>query len=1030
MKSQFLQSVVGLCIGVFLSTGTLYAQIIPTKINYSTPLVVNFKQLADYQLLHTGKTHRSIEQGEDRDKDFKFIPKPVPADAVTFPVTLPAVSSRATSPAPTASFNGVEDNGTLIPPDIEAAAVPTYVLETTNQQFNIYTKTGTLQSTLTITTLLSPTGGSGFFDPHVEYDANGGRFIIALDGTYSNGDGGIFIAVSQTSDPTGNWYVYSFDGIGDKTDFLDFPMLGFNANWIVVTGNDFIKGSSPVYAKIYVLNKADLYSGTEGTVTTFTDESSFSVCPAQTNDNSQTTEYLVEDWNGNSGGSGYVRLATVTGAVSSPAYALGSTLGVTSPWSETDINAKQEGNSNAINTDDTRIDYAVVSNGSMWFSHTAFLPATSPTYSGVDWWEINPATPSVTQYGRLAVSGTFYYYPCINVNSNGDALLDYSVSSSTQYAGSAYAFHASSDAANTMEGGYVFKAGVAGYYKTYGSGRNRWGDFSGVAVDPANNSFWASNEWANTSNDWATALANVPPSSSCTVATGETTSNIGTDSATFSWAAVSGAASYNVQYQVVGASTWTSASTTSTSYKVTGLTPGTNYAWQVQTVCSAGGSSAFSSSTDFTTTTPPCSLATGMGTTNIANNSATFGWTAVSGASSYNVQYQVVGASTWSTGTTSTNSYNASGLTAGTNYAWQVQTVCSDGGSSAYTASTDFTTTGTAPCNAPTGMTTGSITASSATLSWGAVSGAASYNMQYQVVGASTWTTASTTSTSYPISGLTASTNYAWQVQTVCSGGGTSSFTASTDFTTPAAVSYCSSKGSTASEYIHIVKANTISNTVSNDGGYGNYTNLSTNITAGVGFSVSVSPGFKSTTYTEAWTIFIDYNHTGTFELIAEGRSTGTVSGTISVPSTSVNGSTRMRIVMHRSTYETNACATFTNGDVQDYTVNISGGTASPVYADDGNTNAVTTLTGNNDVEAVLYPNPTNNMVTVHYTNPNNTNVKIEVISVTGQVVLTTLPQDNVQDVQLNVAELPAGVYFVRTIIGDDNVLINKLVKE
>src|SRR5581483_6524720 len=105
-------------------------------------------------------------------------------------------------------------------------------------------------------------------------------------------------------------------------------------------------------------------------------------------------------------------------------------------------------------------------NGSLWFAHTAFLPATSPTYSGVDWWQINPSTSTVQQFGRVATSGVFNYYPSINVNANGDALLGFCTSSSSTFPSAAYAFRAGTDAANTMQSAVTYKSGSAAYYKT------------------------------------------------------------------------------------------------------------------------------------------------------------------------------------------------------------------------------------------------------------------------------------------------------------------------------------------------------------------------------------------------------------------------------------------------------------------------------------------------------------------------------------------------------------------------------------
>jgi hypothetical protein len=96
------------------------------------------------------------------------------------------------------------------------------------------------------------------------------------------------------------------------------------------------------------------------------------------------------------------------------------------------------------------------------------------------------------------------------------------------------------------------------------------------------------------------------------------------------------------------------------------------------------------------------------------------------------------------------------------------------------TASTPTTT-----CSTPSGLTTSSLTASSVTTNWGAVTGASSYNVRIKSQVSTTWTNSTSTTTSRAFSGLTASTGYEFQVQTVCSSG-TSAYSTSRTFTTTA----------------------------------------------------------------------------------------------------------------------------------------------------------------------------------------------------------------------------------------------------
>lgn len=86
-------------------------------------------------------------------------------------------------------------------------------------------------------------------------------------------------------------------------------------------------------------------------------------------------------------------------------------------------------------------------------------------------------------------------------------------------------------------------------------------------------------------------------------------------------------------------------------------------------------------------------------------------------------------------------------------------------------------------CGTPGSLASGSITSSSATLSWGAVSGATSYNVQYKTAAATTYTNATVTTTSLALTGLSANTAYVYNVRAVC-GATTGSYSTQGTFTT------------------------------------------------------------------------------------------------------------------------------------------------------------------------------------------------------------------------------------------------------
>lgn len=123
----------------------------------------------------------------------------------------------------------------------------------------------------------------------------------------------------------------------------------------------------------------------------------------------------------------------------------------------------------------------------------------------------------------------------------------------------------------------------------------------------------------------------------------------------------------------------------------------TGQATRMQALFATGGTRAslLTSNGCGTVVAPNCGNVAGLTVSGISQTSANISWTAVAGATGYNLQYKTTSATVWTTVNPTSNSYSITGLTAGTSYNVQVRSVCA-AGTGTYTAST-FTTTSTTP---------------------------------------------------------------------------------------------------------------------------------------------------------------------------------------------------------------------------------------------------------------------------------------------------------------------------------------------
>lgn len=236
------------------------------------------------------------------------------------------------------------------------------------------------------------------------------------------------------------------------------------------------------------------------------------------------------------------------------------------------------------------------------------------------------------------------------------------------------------------------------------------------------------------------------------------TPTAGSQSVSLSWNSISDSDGYKVYY---GTSTGTYGSpidvSNATSYQVTGLTNGTTYYFVVRAYNTAGNGAA--SNEVSAVPQPPAPSAPTLNSVTLGDQTATMSWGSVSGATSYKIKY---GTSTGSYGSPvsvgNVTSYEVTGLTNGTTYYFVV--IASNGGGDSG-VSNEISATPVNPI--PSAPTLNSVTPGdqTATMAWGAASGATSYKIKY---GTSTGSYGSPVSvgnvTSYEVTGLTNGTTY------------------------------------------------------------------------------------------------------------------------------------------------------------------------------------------------------------------------------------------------------------------------------
>jgi hypothetical protein len=178
-------------------------------------------------------------------------------------------------PAPLVGFDGVSqaDNaailgGTVYPPDTNGAVGPNHYVQTVNLLVGIYNKSGTLlipkfKMSSLFASLGAPCGTRDDGDPVVLYDRMADRWLLSQFVLPNYPSAGLYyeeIAISQTGDPTGAYYLYCFAVLTNKMD--DYPHFGIWPDGYYMTVHQFNEpGGSWAGQGVFAFNRVKMLAG-------------------------------------------------------------------------------------------------------------------------------------------------------------------------------------------------------------------------------------------------------------------------------------------------------------------------------------------------------------------------------------------------------------------------------------------------------------------------------------------------------------------------------------------------------------------------------------------------------------------------------------------------------------------------------------------------------------------------------------------------------------------------------------------------
>ncbi len=505
-----------------------------------------------------------------------------PADSVD-PVVQESLPTEDALPSPLVSFEGVnsDDNAAafgsrVMPPDTVGDVGPNHYVQMVNNMLRVYDKSGTpLTPALTLGSVWAaigaPCGNTNDGDPIVLYDPLADRWMLSQFCTVANPFNHQLIAISQTPDPAGAYYLYDFMMPNNK--FNDYPKFGVWPDAYYMTDNQFNQAATAFLgAGVFAFDRLKMLAG---------DPTASYVYFDVENGNPQIGGMVPVDLDGPpppAGTPGYfayftaneftdaahpfdsIRIfefrpnfanpASSTFAERADSPVLVASFDPRNPAGRDDIEQPPPANSGSfLDAIADRLMYRLQYRNfgtyeSLVVNHTVNASGVAPTTAanyraGIRYYELRRSLPggsfTVHEQATFAPDGIERWMGSAAIDGNGNLAVGYSASSSTSFPSIRYAGRLATDPPGGLfQGETILISGTGSQTAT----QSRWGDYSSLNVDPADEcTFWFTSEYLTAASatassfGWLTRIGNFS-FPSCTPAANGTIEGVVTNAAT------------------------------------------------------------------------------------------------------------------------------------------------------------------------------------------------------------------------------------------------------------------------------------------------------------------------------------------------------------------------------------------------------------------------------------------------------------------------------------------------------------------